>query len=459
MSQNPPELRPDLAPKMQIDSTSRKGQPQIGMVSLGCPKALVDSERILTRLRAEGYAISPEYGGADAVIVNTCGFLDSAKLESLDAIGEALSENGRVIVTGCLGAEEDYIRKNHPSVLAVTGPHQYEKVLDAVHKAVPPSPDPFIDLLPASGVSLTPRHYSYLKISEGCNHKCKFCIIPDMRGKLMSRPAHAVIREAEKLVASGVKELLVISQDTSAYGLDIKHNTEHDHRAHITDLTQDLGSLGAWIRLHYVYPYPHVRNLIPLMADHSNNILPYLDIPFQHSHPDVLKRMARPAKSSNTLNEIAGWRNDCPDITLRSTFIVGYPGETETEFQHLLDWLDEAQLDRVGCFQYENVEGARSNILKDHVDADVKQDRWERFMQKSQAISEAKLASKVGLTLDVIVDNIDEDGVATCRTKADAPEIDGNLFIDENTNTIKVGQIVTVKVDEASEYDLWGQII
>jgi ribosomal protein S12 methylthiotransferase len=459
MSQNPPELRPDLAPKMQIDSTSRKGQPQIGMVSLGCPKALVDSERILTRLRAEGYAISPEYGGADAVIVNTCGFLDSAKLESLDAIGEALSENGRVIVTGCLGAEEDYIRKNHPSVLAVTGPHQYEKVLDAVHKAVPPSPDPFIDLLPASGVSLTPRHYSYLKISEGCNHKCKFCIIPDMRGKLMSRPAHAVIREAEKLVASGVKELLVISQDTSAYGLDIKHNTEHDHRAHITDLTQDLGSLGAWIRLHYVYPYPHVRNLIPLMADHSNNILPYLDIPFQHSHPDVLKRMARPAKSSNTLNEIAAWRNDCPDITLRSTFIVGYPGETETEFQHLLDWLDEAQLDRVGCFQYENVDGARSNILKDHVDADVKQDRWERFMQKSQAISEAKLASKVGLTLDVIVDNIDEDGVATCRTKADAPEIDGNLFIDENTNTIKVGQIVTVKVDEASEYDLWGQII
>lgn len=459
MSQNPPELRPDLAPKMQINSTSRKGQPQIGMVSLGCPKALVDSERILTRLRAEGYAISPEYGGADAVIVNTCGFLDSAKLESLDAIGEALSENGRVIVTGCLGAEEDYIRKNHPSVLAVTGPHQYEKVLDAVHKAVPPSPDPFIDLLPASGVSLTPRHYSYLKISEGCNHKCKFCIIPDMRGKLMSRPAHAVIREAEKLVASGVKELLVISQDTSAYGLDIKHNTEHDHRAHITDLTQDLGSLGAWIRLHYVYPYPHVRNLIPLMADHSNNILPYLDIPFQHSHPDVLKRMARPAKSSNTLNEIAAWRNDCPDITLRSTFIVGYPGETETEFQHLLDWLDEAQLDRVGCFQYENVDGARSNILKDHIDADVKQDRWERFMQKSQAISEAKLASKVGLTLDVIVDNIDEDGVATCRTKADAPEIDGNLFIDENTNTIKVGQIVTVKVDEASEYDLWGQII
>lgn len=459
MSQNPPELRPDLAPKMQIDSTSRKGQPQIGMVSLGCPKALVDSERILTRLRAEGYAISPEYTNADAVIVNTCGFLDSAKLESLEAIGEALSENGRVIVTGCLGVEEDYIRKNHPSVLAVTGPHQYEQVLDAVHKAVPPSPDPFIDLLPASGVSLTPRHYSYLKISEGCNHKCKFCIIPDMRGKLMSRPAHAIIREAEKLVDSGVKELLVISQDTSAYGLDIKHNTAHDHRAHITDLTRDLGTLGAWIRLHYVYPYPHVRNLIPLMADPSNNILPYLDIPFQHSHPDVLKRMARPAKSSNTLSEIAAWRDDCPDITLRSTFIVGYPGETETEFEHLLDWLDEAQLDRVGCFQYENVDGARSNVLKNHVEPDVKQDRWERFMEKSQAISETKLAKKVGLNLDVIVDNIDEDGVATCRTKADAPEIDGNLFIDENTDKIKVGQIIQVKVDEASEYDLWGQII
>ena len=459
MSQNPPELRPDLAPKMQIDSTSRKGQPQIGMVSLGCPKALVDSERILTRLRAEGYAISPEYTNADAVIVNTCGFLDSAKLESLEAIGEALSENGRVIVTGCLGVEEDYIRKNHPSVLAVTGPHQYEQVLDAVHKAVPPSPDPFIDLLPASGVSLTPRHYSYLKISEGCNHKCKFCIIPDMRGKLMSRPAHAIIREAEKLVDSGVKELLVISQDTSAYGLDIKHNTAYEHRAHITDLTKDLGTLGAWIRLHYVYPYPHVRNLIPLMADNSNNILPYLDIPFQHSHPDVLKRMARPAKSSNTLSEIAAWRDNCPDITLRSTFIVGYPGETETEFQHLLDWLDEAQLDRVGCFQYENVDGARSNVLKNHVEPDVKQDRWERFMEKSQAISETKLAKKVGLNLDVIVDNIDEDGVATCRTKADAPEIDGNLFIDENTDKIKVGQIIQVKVDEASEYDLWGQII
>jgi len=453
MSQNPPSLRPDLAPRARIDEPTREGQPKIGMVSLGCPKALVDSERILTRLRAEGYAISPDYTGAEAVIVNTCGFLDSAKAESLDAIGEALSENGRVIVTGCLGAEEDYIRGTHPSVLAVTGPHQYEQVLDAVHQAVPPSPDPFIDLLPASGVSLTPRHYSYLKISEGCNHKCKFCIIPDMRGRLQSRPAHAVIREAEKLVDAGVRELLVISQDTSAYGVDIKHAVDRDHRAHITDLTRDLGSLGAWVRLHYVYPYPHVRDLIPLMADTSNNILPYMDIPFQHSHPDVLKRMARPAKSSNTLAEIAAWRDACPDITLRSTFIVGYPGETEAEFQHLLDWLDEAQLDRVGCFQYE-----RSNDLPDHVDADVKQDRWNRFMEKSQAISEAKLAAKVGTRMDVIVDDIDADGIATCRTKADAPEIDGNLFIDEGTDAIAVGDIVSVEVDEASEYDLWGRL-
>tara|TARA_R110002096_G_scaffold22170_7_gene71560 strand:+ start:13897 stop:15279 length:1383 start_codon:yes stop_codon:yes gene_type:complete len=458
MSQNPPELRPDLAPRLRIDEPARDGQPKIGMVSLGCPKALVDSERILTRLRAEGYAISPDYTGAEAVIVNTCGFLDSAKAESLDAIGEALAENGRVIVTGCLGAEEDYIRGTHPSVLAVTGPQQYEQVLDAVHQAVPPSPDPFIDLLPASGVSLTPRHYSYLKISEGCNHKCKFCIIPDMRGRLASRPAHAIIREAERLVDAGVKELLVISQDTSAYGVDIKHKVDRDHRAHITDLTRDLGSLGAWVRLHYVYPYPHVRDLIPLMADQSNNILPYLDIPFQHSHPDVLKRMARPAKSSNTLAEIEAWRDACPDITLRSTFIVGYPGETEAEFVHLLDWLDEAQLDRVGCFQYENVDGARSNALPDHVEADVKQDRWNRFMEKSQAISEAKLAAKIGLRMDVIVDDIDGDGIATCRTKADAPEIDGNLFIDEGTENISVGDIVSVEVDEASEYDLWGKL-
>ena len=454
MSQNPPNLRPDLAPKPRFSEPKRDGQPTIGMVSLGCPKALVDSERILTRLRAEGYAISPDYSGADAVIVNTCGFLDSAKAESLDAIGEALVENGKVIVTGCLGAEPDYIREHHPNILAVTGPHQYEQVLDAVHGAVPPSPDPFIDLLPASGVKLTPRHYSYLKISEGCNHKCKFCIIPDMRGKLASRPAHAVIREAEKLVEAGVKELLVISQDTSAYGVDIKHATERDHRAHITDLARELGSLGAWVRLHYVYPYPHVRDLIPLMADRL--ILPYLDIPFQHAHPDTLKRMARPAAAAKTLDEIAAWRSVCPDITLRSTFIVGYPGETEAEFQTLLDWLDEAQLDRVGCFQYENVDGARSNDLPDHVPDEVKQDRWDRFMEKAQAISEAKLQAKVGKTLEAIVDDIDEDGIATCRTWADAPEIDGNLFIDEGTEGLSVGDIVTVEVDEAGEYDLWG---
>ncbi len=454
MSQNPPNLRPDLAPRATFSEPARPGQPTIGMVSLGCPKALVDSERILTRLRAEGYAISPDYAGADAVIVNTCGFLDSAKAESLDAIGEALTQNGRVIVTGCLGAEPDYIREHHPRILAVTGPHQYEQVLDAVHVAVPPSPDPFIDLLPATGVSLTPRHYSYLKISEGCNHKCKFCIIPDMRGRLQSRPAHAVIREAEKLVQAGVKELLVISQDTSAYGVDIKHATDRDHRAHITDLARDLGSLGAWVRLHYVYPYPHVRDLIPLMAD--GLVLPYLDIPFQHAHPDVLKRMARPAAAAKTLDEIAAWRSVCPDITLRSTFIVGYPGETEAEFQTLLDWMDEAQLDRVGCFKYENVAGARSNALPDHVPDEVKQERWDRFMEKAQGISEAKLAAKVGKVLEVIVDDIDEDGIATCRTWADAPEIDGNLFIDEGTEGLAVGDVLSVTVDEAGDYDLWG---
>jgi len=455
MSTNPPDLRPDLA-RARVSEAPRKGQPTIGMVSLGCPKALVDSERILTRLRAEGYGISPEYSGADAVIVNTCGFLDSAKAESLEAIGEAIDANGKVIVTGCLGAEPEYITGAHPKVLAVTGPHQYEQVLDAVHGAVPPSPDPFVDLLPASGVKLTPRHFSYLKISEGCNHKCKFCIIPDMRGRLASRPAHAVVREAEKLVDSGVRELLVISQDTSAYGVDIKHAEDRGHRAHLTDLARDLGSLGAWVRLHYVYPYPHVRKLIPLMAE--GLVLPYLDIPFQHAHPDTLKRMARPAAAAKTLDEIAAWRRDCPDIALRSTFIVGYPGETEEEFQTLLDWLDEARLDRVGCFKYENVDGARSNALPDHVTEEVKQDRWERFMEKAQAISEEKLAAKVGTVQEVIVDDIDEDGIATCRTKADAPEIDGCLFIDEGTQGLSVGDIVSVEVDEAGEYDLWGRL-
>lgn len=455
MSTNPPDLRPDLA-RTTLTEARRPGQPVIGMVSLGCPKALVDSERILTRLRAEGYGISPDYAGADAVIVNTCGFLDSARAESLEAIGEALQENGRVIVTGCLGAEPEYISGAHPKVLAVTGPHQYEQVLDAVHSAVPPSPDPFVDLLPASGVKLTPRHYSYLKISEGCNHKCRFCIIPDMRGRLASRPAHAVLREAERLVESGVRELLVISQDSSAYGVDIRHAEDRGHRAHITDLARDLGELGAWVRLHYIYPYPHVRDLIPLMAE--GRILPYLDIPFQHAHPDTLKRMARPAAAAKTLDEIRAWRAICPEIALRSTFIVGYPGETEEEFRTLLDWLDEARLDRVGCFKYENVEGARSNALPGHVPEDVKEDRWERFMERARQISVEKLAAKVGNLQDVIVDDIDEDGIATCRTKADAPEIDGCLFIDEDTEALSVGDIVTVEVDEAGEYDLWGRL-
>ncbi len=456
---NPPDLRPGIAPAARIGEPVRDGRPRIGMVSLGCPKALVDSERILTRLRAEGYAISPDYAGADAVIVNTCGFLNSARAESLEAIGEALEENGRVIVTGCLGAEEQYIRGTHPSVLAVTGPHQYEQVLDAVHRAVPPSPDPFVDLLPATGIRLTPRHYSYLKISEGCNHKCRFCIIPDMRGRLRSRPAHAVLREAEKLVDAGVRELLVISQDTSAYGLDRKYDTHpwkgREVRSHITDLARELGRLGVWVRLHYVYPYPHVRELVPLMAD--GLILPYLDIPFQHAHPDTLRRMARPAAGSRTLDEIAAWREICPGIALRSTFIVGYPGETEEEFRTLLDWMDEARLDRAGCFKYENVAGARSNALPGHVPEELKQERWERFMAKAQAISEARLAARVGQRMDVIVDEIDEDA-ATCRTMADAPEIDGNLFIDEGFATLRPGDIVTVEVDEAGAYDLWGRL-
>ena len=450
-----PKSRPDLANAKKISDT-RYGQPKIGLVSLGCPKALVDSERILTRLRAEGYSISSDYNDAEAVIVNTCGFLDSAKAESLEAIGEAIEENGKVIVTGCLGAEPEYITGMHPSVLAITGPQQYEKVLDAVHKAVPPKPDPFVDLLPSSNISLTPRHYSYLKISEGCNHKCKFCIIPNMRGKLNSRPPHAILKEAEKLVDNGVKELLIISQDTSAYGLDLKHAEIGGYRAHIVDLAKELGTLGAWVRLHYVYPYPHVRRLIPFMAE--GNILPYLDIPFQHSHPDVLRRMSRPAASSKTLEEIKVWRKDCPELTIRSTFIVGYPGETDSEFQHLLDWLGEAQLDRVGCFQYENVKGARSNLLPEQIPNEVKEERWKKFMEISQNISKAKLEKKIGKKLDVIVDSIESDG-ATCRTMADAPEIDGNLFIDENFQNLSTGDIVQVVIDEASEYDLWGKLI
>ena len=454
MSSNPSSIRPDQA-KVSFKTERNSEQPNIGMVSLGCPKALVDSERILTKLRAEGYGISPNYERADAVIVNTCGFLDSAKAESLEAIGEAIDENGRVIVTGCLGAEPEFITGAHPRVLAVTGPHQYESVLDAVHQVVPPKPDPFIDLLPETGIKLTPRHFSYLKISEGCNHKCKFCIIPDMRGRLQSRPAHAIIREATKLVDSGVKEILVISQDTSAYGLDLKYKTEQSHRSHIKNLAEDLGALGAWVRLHYVYPYPHVRDLIPLMAD--GLILPYLDIPFQHAHPDVLRRMARPAASVETLEEIKKWRSICPEITLRSTFIVGYPGETEDEFNTLIDWLDEAQLDRVGCFKYENVDGARSNSLANQISEDIKQHRWEIFMETARKISTEKLARKIGNEIEVIVDEIDDEG-AVCRTKADAPEIDGNLFIEENFDKISVGDILKVHVTAASDYDLWGTI-
>ena len=454
MSSNPSSIRPDQA-KVSFKTERNSEQPNIGMVSLGCPKALVDSERILTKLRAEGYGISPNYEGADAVIVNTCGFLDSAKAESLEAIGEAIHKNGRVIVTGCLGAEPEFITGAHPRVLAVTGPHQYESVLDAVHQVVPPKPDPFIDLLPETGIKLTPRHFSYLKISEGCNHKCKFCIIPDMRGRLQSRPAHAIIREATKLVDSGVKEILVISQDTSAYGLDLKYKTEQSHRSHIKNLAEDLGALGAWVRLHYVYPYPHVRDLIPLMAD--GLILPYLDIPFQHAHPDVLRRMARPAASVETLEEIKKWRSICPEITLRSTFIVGYPGETEDEFNTLIDWLDEAQLDRVGCFKYENVDGAQANLLANQISEDIKQHRWQIFMETARKISTEKLARKIGNEIEVIVDEIDDEG-AVCRTKADAPEIDGNLFIEENFDKISVGDILKVHVTAASDYDLWGTI-
>ena len=436
-----------------------KHVPKVGLVSLGCPKALVDSERIITQLRAEGYVMSHGYEDADVVLVNTCGFLDSAKAESLAAIGEAMEENGRVIVTGCMGVEADVIMKAHPGVLAVTGPHQYEAVVGAVHRALPPVHDPKYDLVPPQGLHLTPKHYAYLKISEGCNNRCSFCIIPSIRGDLVSRPVASVLYEAERLVKAGVKELLVISQDTSAYGVDTRYAPSKFHgrevRAKFYDMAKELGDLGAWVRLHYVYPYPHVRNLIPLMAD--GLILPYLDIPFQHADPGVLRRMARPAAAARTLDEIAAWRDVCPDITLRSTFIVGYPGETEAEFQTLLDWMDEAQLDRVGCFQYENVAGARSNALPDHVAPEVKQDRWDRFMERAQAISEAKLAAKLGRVMDVIVDEVDSEG-ATCRTMADAPEIDGNLFIDDGFEELLPGDIVRVTVEEAGEYDLWGRL-
>jgi ribosomal protein S12 methylthiotransferase len=431
--------------------------PRVGMVSLGCPKALVDSERILTKLRADGYGLSPDYAGADVVLVNTCGFLDSAKEESLEAIGEALTENGRVIVTGCLGKEAEMIRARFPKVLAISGAHQYEAVVGAVHEAAPMPANAFLNLVPDSGLKLTPRHYSYLKISEGCNHRCAFCIIPSIRGDLVSRRPDAILREAEKLVAAGTKELLVISQDTSAYGVDIKHQPREWHgrevRAHMTDLARELGSLGAWVRLHYVYPYPHVDQVIPLMAE--GLITPYLDIPFQHAAPSVLKAMKRPANEAKVLERIHNWRKICPDITIRSTFVVGFPGETEADFQYLMDWLEEAQLDRVGAFRFEPVEGAAANALPDPVPEAVKEERYARLMELTARISAEKLAAKVGRTLDVIIDEVDEDGGATGRSQADAPEIDGSVFLRDAGGLVQ-GDIVPVLIEDADEHDLFG---
>lgn len=441
-----------------MSAAAQKNAPKVGFVSLGCPKALVDSERILTQLRAEGYDIAPSYDGADVVVVNTCGFLDSAREESLDAIGEAMAENGKVVVTGCLGAEPEVILAQYPQVAAVTGPQQYESVLSAVHKVVPPLHDPYVDLLPPQGVKLTPRHYAYLKISEGCNNTCSFCIIPDLRGKLASRPVGEVLKEAENLVKGGVKELLVISQDTSAYGIDVKYakDTWRDKEYHtkFLDLCQGLGELGVWTRLHYVYPYPHVDEAIPLMAE--GKILPYLDIPFQHASPKVLKAMKRPGNITKTLERIHAWRKICPELAIRSTFIVGFPGETEEDFQLLLDWLTEAQLDRVGCFQYEPVEGAQANDLGlEEVPDDVKEDRWHRFMQHQQAISEAKLAKKIGHTLEVMIDEVNGD-TATGRTKADAPEIDGIVQVKMGKKRCLPGDIIKVYIEEADAYDLVG---
>ena len=442
---------------------------KVGMVSLGCPKALVDSERILTRLRADGYSMSPDYAGADIVLVNTCGFLDSAKEESLQAIGEAIAENGRVIVTGCMGDEAEAIRAAHPQVLAVTGAHQYEQVVEAVHTHAPPSQGPFIDLIPQPDVKLTPRHYSYLKISEGCNHSCAFCIIPDLRGKLASRRIDAVLREAEKLVAAGTKELLVISQDTSAYGVDTRHEARewkgHEVRAHMTDLARELGQLRTdqgtppWVRLHYVYPYPHVDQVIPLMAE--GLLTPYLDIPFQHAAPSVLKRMKRPANEAKVLERLRSWREICPDIAVRSSFVVGFPGETEDDFQYLLDWLEEAQLDRVGAFRFEPVEGAAANALPDPVPEAVKEERYARIMEVTARISAAKLQAKIGRTLPVIIDEVgepDEDGDigATGRSQADAPEIDGEVFLRNVPASLAAGDIVNVMVEDADEHDLFG---
>jgi ribosomal protein S12 methylthiotransferase len=435
--------------------------PKVSFVSLGCPKALVDSERIITRLRAEGYELSRQHAGSDLVIVNTCGFLDSAKEESLSAIGEALNENGRVIVTGCMGAEPESISDKFPQVLSITGPQQYESVLDAVHRAVPPRHDPFLDLVPPEGIKLTPRHYAYLKISEGCNNRCSFCIIPRLRGDLVSRPAADVLREAEKLVAAGVKELLVISQDTSAYGVDIKYaastwkdrsGQQREIRAKLLDLAEALGGLGVWVRLHYVYPYPHVDDVIPLMAERK--VLPYLDIPFQHASPAVLKRMRRPAAQEKTLDRIRKWRDICPDLTLRSTFIVGFPGETEAEFEFLLDWLDEAELDRVGCFRYEPVKGAASNDLAAAVPDEIKEERWHRFMKRQQSISARRLKRKIGTRQQVIIDELGPS-VAKGRSMADAPEIDGAVYV-ASRRPLRVGEIATVKIERADDYDLHG---
>jgi len=432
---------------------SRKN-PKVGFVSLGCPKALVDSERILTQLRAEGYAVAPDYDSADVVVVNTCGFIDSAVDESLDAIGEALEQNGRVIVTGCLGANPQRILERHPRVLKVTGPQAYEDVLAAVHEHLPPKHDPFMDLVPPQGVRLTPRHYAYLKISEGCNNRCSFCIIPSMRGRLASRPIDEVLREGERLVRAGVRELLVISQDTSAYGSDLRYRKarwgDAEYETRFLDLARGLGSLGAWVRMHYVYPYPHVDTVIPLMAD--GVVLPYLDIPFQHGSPTVLKRMRRPAHAENTLARIRGWREACPDLTLRSTFIVGFPGETEAEFQELLDWLDEAQLDRVGAFAYSPVEGAAANDVAPHVAPEIQQERLARFMEKAQAISRERLAKRIGREETVLVDAVDGTK-AVARSRGDAPEIDGVVRISRAAG-LAVGEFARVKITGADDYDL-----
>ena len=433
--------------------------PKVGIVSLGCPKALVDSERIITKLRSDGYEISGEYNDANVVVVNTCGFLDSAKQESLDAIGEAMAENGKVIVTGCLGVEKDLIKEQYPNVLAITGPQQYETVVSEIHNVAPPQHNPYTDLVPPEGVKLTPRHYAYVKISEGCNHSCSFCIIPSMRGKLKSRPSSHIIAEAERLVLAGVKELLVISQDTSAYGLDLNYEASswkgQSIPARFKDLSKALGDLGAWVRLHYVYPYPHVDDVIPLMAE--GHILPYLDIPFQHASPTVLKAMRRPAHQEKTLERIQSWRKICPELGLRSTFIVGFPGETEEDFQMLLDWMKEAKINRAGCFKYENVDGAHANTLEGHVDEDVKQDRYDRFMQTQQEVSREVLATRKDKVLDVIIDEVDEEG-SIGRSVWDAPEIDGNVFLNGETS-LAPGDVVKTKVEFTDEYDLWGRLV